>query len=106
MKGLSLVPDPVAMQKFVAAQETEERVPPPLGVGLGMTVQVEPLKASMSVAVPVSSDPTAIQKLVFTHDTPFRASSGPVGLGLDTGAQVEPFQEYIEVPLGLLIGDW
>jgi hypothetical protein len=90
-----------------AVAEVQETLPRPLvagpGLGLGTMVQVVPFQDSMSVLgrpVLVMYEPTAVQSLAETQETPMR-SFMPLrwgaALGLGTTVQVVPFQDSTRV---------
>ena len=96
--------EPTAVQ---AVAEVQETLPRPLvagpGLGLGTMVQVVPFQDSMSVLgwpVLVMYDPTAVQLLAETQETPLRSFVSwrwDAALGLGTTVQVVPFQDSTRV---------
>ena len=60
---------PTAMQLSDAPQDTELKVPPSLGLGVGVTDHVEPSHDSARM-FPEPDWPTAMQRVAFVQETP------------------------------------
>jgi hypothetical protein len=91
---------PTATQLVAKVQETPEKLPPSLGVGVGTEDQLLPFHDSASVeTVPpvLKESPTAVHCAAVVQEIPKRSLLFGSGLGLGRSVQLLPFHDSARV---------